>query len=127
MRKLLVIALLGLSATIALGEEAPPTNMRQKLLVKVLGSAPAASPEKKTEDKGEADTIVIKMEAFTVVESTRARDLQSPVEREKEKIQDEQFSIFKGGTIYRKDVGKVRTEVGGWYEAGSWRFLRISR
>jgi hypothetical protein len=126
MRKLLVIALLGLSATIARGEEAPATNMRQKLLSKVLESAPVASPEKKAEDKGHADSTVIEMEAFTVVESTRARDPQPAVESEKEKIKAEHFSILKGGTIYRKDVGKVRAEVGGWYEVGSWRFLRVS-
>lgn len=123
MRKPLVIALLVLSAASVRGEEATPTTMRQKLSAKVLASVPAAAVEKKAEEPVPAEGTVVKMEAFTVVESARARALHSAINREKDKIEAEQFSVSKGGTIYK---GK-RVELGGWWDnTTGWQFMRIS-
>ena len=81
----------------------------------------AAQRNEETKDK-EPDAQVVTMEAFTVVESMRLRQLEAKIESDNEKRRAEKFSITKGGTIWKKG----RVEFGAWGAPGEIIFLKLS-
>lgn len=125
MRTLLLLA--AVAAVAARGEEARSDTIRQKLHAKLMEAFPTALPEKPVEEKKEDPLPPILMKAVIVSESQSVRDLTAWVERERRQREAERFNLVDGGTIYRKDLGKVRAEVGGWYSPKQgWSFLRFS-
>ncbi len=72
--------------------------------------------------KKEVDVPVVTMARFTVTESRRSRQLEEEIKSENEKMKAEQFTITKGGTIWKK--GQV--ELGVWYTPSGIKFLKYS-
>jgi hypothetical protein len=128
MRTLLLLAAITMVA--AHGEEARTDSIRQKLHAKIMEAFPTPLPEKPAVEKKPADESAVPpvlMKAVIVSESQSVRDLTAWVERERRQREAEKFSIVDGGTLYRKDFGNKRVEMGGWYSpTGGWSFLKIS-
>jgi lipoprotein-anchoring transpeptidase ErfK/SrfK len=82
----------------------------------------ASAVAQKKEETKEPDAQVVTMEAFTVVESKRSRELEKKIESENEKMKAEKFSITKGGTIWKKG----RVELGAWGARGGINFFKLS-
>lgn len=79
-----------------------------------------------TEGKPEADSPVVAMERFVVVAPALTRDQRAMIESHNKKIQDQGFSLTKGGALFRKDLGKARIEIGAWAAGPGLNFLQIS-
>jgi hypothetical protein len=127
MRTLLVLAFV--AAVAAHGQEAQADSVRQKLHAKIMEAVPTPLPEKPVEEKKADDEYVppILMKTVIVSESQSVRDLTAWVERERRQREAEKFNLVDGGTLYRKDFGNKRVEVGGWYTPKQgWSFLRFS-
>ena len=98
------------------------TALVSTLVKQAFPYAPEAAQKKeKTKDK-EPDAQVVTMEAFTVVESMRLRQLEEEIKSDHEKRRAEKFSITKGGTIWKKG----RVEFGAWGAPGEIIFLKLS-
>ena len=144
MRKMLVLAVLVLVP--AHSEESVSPTVRQKLHAKLIESLPLF--QKPPEDmvraevpaifarppaaqefglgdflrKKAEDGSAVVMAPFIVSESTR--DLAASIAKQTPK---EPFSVMKGGTIYSKDIGRVRMELGSWWAPHrGWSFLNFS-
>lgn len=127
MRTLLLLAFV--AAVAAHGQEAQTDSVRQKLHAKIMEAFPTPLPEKPVEEKKADDESVppILMKAVIVSESQSVRDLTAWVERERRQRETEKFNLVDGGTLYRKDFGGKRLEVGGWYTPKQgWSFMRFS-
>jgi hypothetical protein len=98
-------------------DKSRPVNEVSKLVKKAFPYAPAVAQKK--EDTKEPDAQVVTMERFIVVESRRSRELEKKIKSENEKTQAEKFSVTKGGTILKKDIGRTRVELGTWPVAGA--------
>lgn len=123
MKTLLVVALL--TAADLHGEEARPESVREKLKAKILESVPLPPARKPAGAKTSEHPII--MMKPVVVEAPRAIDLGAALARDAQKKEEEKFSPLKGGTIYTKDFGRVRAELGGWWSpTQGWSFLRFS-
>ena len=119
-----------LAAVPVRGEEPGAATVRQKLHAKIMESVPPPPPAKpsgeKKEDEDAAGSVVV-MKPFVVSESKSDRNVAAAMARESQKEKEEKFSLAKGGTLYRKDIGNRRIEIGGWWTAGKgWEFLKIS-
>jgi hypothetical protein len=66
------------------------------------------------------------MERVTVTESVPLRQLKEKIEAETKKEKAEQFSVTKGGVLLKKDIGRVRIEVGTWGAGPGLNILRVS-
>ena len=127
MKTLLLLAAVAVVA--ARAEEARPDTIRQKLHAKIMEAFPTPLPAKPAEDKKTDEEALppILMKAVIVSESQSVRDLTAWVERERRQREAEKFNLVDGGTLYRKDFGGKRLEVGGWYTPKQgWSFLRFS-
>ncbi len=121
-----LLLLVTLVTAIARGEEPAPETMRQKLRAKIMESLPPPSPIQPAEEKNADDVPPILMKPFKV-ESSRHRSLVLRIERDEQKEAAEKFSPVSGGTAYKKDFGRVRAELGGWWNPRQgWSFLRFS-
>ena len=85
----------------------------------------AVQKKEETKDK-EPDAQVVTMEAFTVVESMRLRQLEEKIKSADQKNRDERFSIRTGGAILKKDIGRTRVELGTWPTGAGVYFLKIT-
>jgi len=112
------------SALVDVSGKHSPAPEVSALIKQAFLYAPAAAQKK--EETKEPDAQVVTMEAFTVVESTRLRQLGKKIESENEKMRAEKFSITKGGTILKKDIGRTRVELGAWGASGGINFLKLS-
>lgn len=66
------------------------------------------------------------MEVFTVMASPVQRHLGEEIDKETQKGRDDQFSIIKGGAMFRMDAGKACIEFGAWSTGAGLNILRIS-
>ena len=107
------------------GEEARSDTIRQKLTAKIMESIPPLCPMPENKEANDESAVVMKP---VVVDANRYRPVETVIARENQKKEDEKFSIAKGGTLYTKDFGRVRAELGGWYDPSEnhWSFLRFS-
>ena len=98
------------------------TTLVSTLVKQAFPYAPEAAQKKgETKDK-EPEAQVVTMEAFTVVESMRWRQLEAKIESDNEKRQTEKFTITKGGMIWKKG----RVEFGAWGAPGEITFLKLT-
>jgi len=102
------------------------TTLVSTLVKQAFPYAPEAAPKKEETKDKEPDAQVVTMEAFTVVESKRSRQLEAKIESDNEKMRAEKFTITKGGTIWKKDIGGKRIEFGSWGARGGINFLKLS-
>lgn len=124
-RTILCVAVL--AHVVLRAEEPRPDGMRAKLRAKILEAAPAPLPAEAATEKPGNDVSIVVMKPVVVSESPHRGDLHAAIVRERQKKEDEQFTPTKGGTIYRKEIGKARLELGGWWADGvGWKFMKIS-
>ena len=114
------------SAPVDVGGKHSPAPEVSTLIKQAFPYDPAAAKKKEETKDMEPDAQVVTMEAFTVVESTRLRQLGKKIESENEKMRAEKFSITKGGTILKKDIGRTRVELGTWPAGTVIIFLKIT-
>lgn len=121
--RLLIITLAAPACMLA-GESgvAKPSVMQESLalLKKTILYQPTLSHE--TAETNEPSDEIVKMERFVVAESYMLRELSEKIERESEKKRIEQFSIIKGGTIYK--LGPLA--IGTWGDRSGFGFLKMS-
>ncbi|HTZ20854.1 MAG TPA: hypothetical protein VMC06_08225 [Opitutaceae bacterium] len=103
-----------------------PVHVVSELAQKAFPYDPAAVQKKEATKEKEPDEKVVTMERFTVLESRRSLELERKIESENAKIQSEKFTIVRGGTILKKDIGRTRVELGAWSTLGGLNFLKCS-
>jgi hypothetical protein len=124
---LIAAALLGLLPLLASAEDNGKPTAAQEAVAKIKRTFPYdAAASQRSEEKQGSDDDVIVMEAFKVTASLEHRHLREEIDKETQKRRDEQFSIIKGGAIFRMDVGKTRIEFGIWGAGAGLNILRIS-
>jgi hypothetical protein len=101
-----------------------PADEVSALIKQAYPYAPEVAQKK--EETKEPDAQVVTMERFTVVESMRSRQLEEKIKSDNEKRREEKFSITKGGTIWKKDIGGKRVELGAWSAPGGINFFKLS-
>ena len=120
-RALSVALLFSTLAMAVLSADPPSRNRTADRLKEEYRYVPPAKetpPEKSDE--------VVTMEIFTVVESGERRSLERVMGEQARRAKEETYTIIKGGTLLKADVGRARIEVGTWSGGGGLEFLRIS-
>ncbi len=95
--------------------------MRQKVLMSLLESVPPPPSESKSENKKTPDDEVVELEPMQVTGARDLRALSEKIDRESQRLKNENFSIIKGGTIYR--AGRI--EIGTWGDPSGLTLLKL--
>jgi hypothetical protein len=83
----------------------------------------ATSPLAKTPTPTK-DYDVILMQPIIVRNRFEAEGLDQAIANQE--AVDDRFTLYKGGAIYRKDVGRVRIDAGTWGSASGLNLLKLS-
>lgn len=105
----------------------PAAKPPETLVFPAIFARPPANLESGYGNKPErvsTEEAPLVMSPFIVSEHWRDRALRADIARQ---TQPETFSPVSGGTLYTKDLGRVRMDVGGWWSPRQgWSFLRFS-
>jgi hypothetical protein len=113
--------LLSAAATCALCDD---TSTRKKMTDRLKEEYRYVPPAEVTAPESSEEVVL--MEAFTVVESGERRILDRLMSEQERRAKEEKYTIVKGGTLLKTEVGPARIEVGTWSGGGGLEFLRIS-
>lgn len=117
-------SLILISSTVAICSLSADTTTKKNVLERLKDEYRYVPPAK-APPVDVSDDVVI-MEAFTVVESGERRDLDRVLSEQERRSKEERYTIIKGGTLFKADVGSSRIEIGTWSGGGGLEFLRIS-
>jgi hypothetical protein len=109
-------------ASLAAGEPGGTTHrltaqLKEEFQFDAVARPPNAAP---------LDEEVVVMERFTVTESIERRHLERIVKEQERRWKDERYSMTRGGTMIKKDVGAARIEAGTWVVGPGLGLIRIS-